>query len=89
MKTEQPVAHPLGEIAEISRVGNHLVGAAHEEQRRRDTAVRLDPPFDPQAETGLAAQKWTPAQTYRFVLISCGLFWSAAALAAWAYLSSH
>jgi hypothetical protein len=89
MNTEQPVSRPdAADIARPSRAENHSLGVAQLAPRLRDAATHLDAPTEsPDTHSAGATPKWTRAQTYRFVLISCGLFWLAAALALWAYLS--
>jgi hypothetical protein len=90
MKTEQPVSYPDAGLARISRVENQSLGTAQKVPLERDTATHLNAPTDHrETRSAGAAQKWKRGQTYRFVLISCGLFWIVAALAVWGYVSAH
>jgi hypothetical protein len=56
---------------------------------RPTEVTHLDPSLTREAARSAPTRKWARGQTYRFVLISCGLFWLVAGVVAWAFLSAH
>jgi hypothetical protein len=62
---------------------------AHSQERlpSKDDALVLSlVPAPPGYAVEAPAKKWTAGRTLQFALISCGLFWLAVLLLAWAYL---
>jgi len=91
MKTEQPISRQPAETPKTLLAEKHLYSSAqtvpnHGIGHSKDIAAFSSEVFEHQQESSEeTTPTWTKSQTFRFALVSCGLFWLVVALGVWAY----
>jgi hypothetical protein len=92
MKTEHPISRQPVKTPKTSLAEEHIYGSARTVPPQglghhpNDAAAFLSFVFGQRPESSEGAtQKWSRAATFRFALVSCGLFWLVVALCVWVY----